>query len=244
VIPANRIDRRAYGYLVEFLREDIQRTLGERRGLEERWMKWHRQYKAQPDRAVKEFPFLGASNLVLPVGAIDVDTIFSRLAGIIDAPGHVWATRPLREDMVEYAPRLQEFLQWAQGAELGVYPAMADWLMELCKIGTSVLKERYKREEKLVYEFRETARLDMGLPARPGRHCRSPDVGVVRRALAAIAAAASAADESWDLWGRRSGACVAVERPGLVGPGRAGAHAAVAGRDAPQDGAVGDLDGL
>jgi hypothetical protein len=156
VIPASHISPRAYRVLIDYLRNEINRALGERRPLEEKWLRYQRMYKAQPERQVKEFPFTGAANLVLPVGATDTDTIYSRLMGILYGPENLWSCSPLREDAVEYAPRLQEFLKWAQRAELNTYPAVADWLLELCKLGTAVQKQRYKRESRMVYEFRET----------------------------------------------------------------------------------------
>jgi hypothetical protein len=57
--------------------------------------------------------------------------------------------------MVDFAPRLQEFLSWAQNNELRIYDPIADWLLETAKLGTGVLKTRYTRESKKVYEFRE-----------------------------------------------------------------------------------------
>ena len=156
MIPAEHLDRRAYGMLLEYLRAEINRALSERRPLEEKWLKYQRMYKAQPEKELKQFPFYGAANLVLPVGATDVDTIYSRLMGIVYGPDNLWSCSPLRDDAVDYAPRLQEFLKWAQRAELNTYPAVADWQLELCKLGTAVMKQRYKREQRLVYEFRET----------------------------------------------------------------------------------------
>jgi len=156
MIPPEQINPAALRYLLDYLREDIFRALGERRPLEEKWLKYQKLYKAQPESPVRMFPFQGAANVVLPVAATDVDTIYSRLAGILFGPENLWSCTALREDMIDYAPRLQEFLKWAQRAELKAYEAVADWLLELCKLGTGVLKERYRRESKLVYEFRET----------------------------------------------------------------------------------------
>lgn len=156
MIPYNQLNQRAANLLLEYLREEISRALSERRPLEEKWLRYQRLYKAQPEKQVKEFPFYGASNLVIPVIATDVDTIDSRLMGILFGPENLYSTRPLREDAIDYAPRLQEFLKWAQGAELGTYRAVADFIIEMCKLGTGVVKERYRRDQRLVYEFRET----------------------------------------------------------------------------------------
>lgn len=156
MIPYDRLNVRAAAMLMEYLREEINRSLSERRPLEEKWLRYQRMYKAIPDEEIREFPFYGAANIVLPVIATDVDTIFSRLMGVIFTPENLWSCRPLRDDAVQYAPRLQEFLRWAQGAELDVYGSVGDWILELTKLGTGVLKQRYRRDQKLAYEFRET----------------------------------------------------------------------------------------
>lgn len=141
---------------MEYLRYEIPRALSDRAPLEERWVKYQIGYRAMPDADQKDFPFIGAANLVLPIIATDVDTIFSRLMGIMFTPDNFWSCKPLNEEMVDFAPRLQEFLQWAQDSELGVYQACGDFLLELCKLGTGVVKTRYTREQKKVYQFRET----------------------------------------------------------------------------------------
>lgn len=156
MIPSSQISPRQLQTLMDYLRTELFQAQGERAFLEEKWARWQMAYRSVPEEDVKQFPWLGAANLVLPVIATDVDTMFSRLMGIIYGPDNLWACKPLNDLFVNYAPRLQEFLQWAQDAELNAYPAIADWLMELCKLGTGVLKQRYVRESKRVYQFRET----------------------------------------------------------------------------------------
>lgn len=156
MIPAAYVSRPALGQLLDYLRAEIFRAISERRPLEEKWLKLQRMYRALPEVARKEFPFLGASNLVIPLIATDVDVIGARLLGILFTPENLWSCTALRPDMVDYAPRLQEFLRWAQRHELDAYNAVADFILEMVKLGTGVLKQRYKREQKRVYQFRET----------------------------------------------------------------------------------------
>jgi hypothetical protein len=156
MIPQEYVSPRAMAVLSEYVRTELFQAEGERRPLEDKWLKYHRGYRCVPEFEVKEFPFVGASNLVVPVIATDVDTIFSRLMGILFAPQNLWSVRPLNDETVDLAPRLEEFLTWAQNAELGVYDSVADWILELCKLGTGVLKQRYRREQKSVFRFRET----------------------------------------------------------------------------------------
>lgn len=156
MIPANLVEPRAVEALIQYLHREIIQAQGERRALEDRWIRFEKAYKALPEQEVKEFPFLGAANLVIPVVATDVDTIYSRIIGILFAPENLWSTRALRPEMVDYAPRLKEFLQWAQESELNAYNSVSDFVLELCKLGTGVMKQRYRRETQDVYQFRET----------------------------------------------------------------------------------------
>lgn len=160
MIPAYYLDPRAERTLAEYLCSEIEQALRERKDLEDTWTRQERAYRAKPEEEQKQFPFVGAANLVIPVIATDVDTIYSQMMGMLFASDNVWTARPLNDVMVDYAPRIQEFLQWAQDAELGVYDAAADWCLELCKLGTAILKQRYTRETKKVYQWRET---DQGL---------------------------------------------------------------------------------
>jgi len=156
MIPPERVDPASQQVLVEWLVHEINRALGERRPLEDDWKRYHKVYKSLPEQEVKTFPFLGAANLVIPVAATDVDVIYARLMGILFAPDHLFATRAKKPEMVEFARTLQEFLQAVQNSELNAYNAVADFVMELTKLGTAVLKTRYRRESATVYEFRET----------------------------------------------------------------------------------------
>lgn len=156
MIPPDRINPAAAEQLIYYLRNEISNSLADRAPLEERWMNWHRMYRAQPEFDVKEFPFYGAANLVIPVIATSVDTTFSRLMGLLFSPSNLWSCRPIRPDMIEFSTRLEEFLEVVQEREIGAYNAVADFLLDLCKLGTGVLKQRFRRESKLVYEFRET----------------------------------------------------------------------------------------
>ncbi len=142
--------------LVQYIRTEISQALNDRSLLESRWNRFLAAYRALPETETKKFPFDGAANLVIPVIATDVDTVYSRLMGLLFAAENFWSMRPQNPESILYAPRVQEFMQWAQDAELDIYNAAADFTLELCKLGTGILKTRYTRESKRVYQFRET----------------------------------------------------------------------------------------
>jgi hypothetical protein len=156
MIPANLLqDRRNIDNLLQYLLFELQRTRGERVPLEEDWSRYQVKYRAKPEFPERTFPWKGAANLVIPVIATDVDTTVSGLMGVLFQSPNLWSTEALRPDWIDFAARLQEFLGWAQDAELGMYDVVLDWVTELTKLGTGILKWRYIRETKRMFEWRE-----------------------------------------------------------------------------------------
>lgn len=118
-------------------------------------MDWEEIYRARPVSDVKDFPFLGASNLVVPVAATDIETLTARMMGMLfDQPG-LWTAEALRPELTSFAPAVTEFLKWGEREEIKPYRDVGNWLLELHKLGTGVNKQRYTREMKKVYEWRE-----------------------------------------------------------------------------------------
>ncbi len=145
---------------MDYLVLELRRAQSARGPLEKVWMRYHEAYRAQPPQETNNYPFPNSSNLVIPIVATDVDTVYARLMGMYFATDNLWVARPTRPDMVNFAPRLEEFLGWAQENELKIYDPIADWLLETVKLGTGILKTRYIREHKKVYEFREIGNAD------------------------------------------------------------------------------------
>lgn len=151
------LDKRRVDQLLEWLVFELRQAKSDRAGLESDWVRYAKLYRARPESEFNDFPFKGASNLKIPVAATDVETTVSELMGIIFGSPNLWSTEGLRPDWLEFAARLEEFLEWAQEAELNMYDVLNDWVLELTKLGTGVLKTRYRRDQRTVFEWRETA---------------------------------------------------------------------------------------
>jgi hypothetical protein len=148
-------DRRNLDNLLQYLTSELHRVRSERQPMEADWARIQALYRAQPETPERTFPWKGAANLVVPVVATDVDTTVAGLMGALWASPNLWSTEALRPDWVDFSARLAECLKWAQDAELGMYEVTSDWITELTKLGTGILKWRYRRETKLMYEWRE-----------------------------------------------------------------------------------------
>ena len=127
----------------------------DRGDLEADWLRYETVYRARPVDEVKDFPFDGASNLIIPVAGTDIDTLFARMMGLLLEPPNLWSVTARRPEFTDLAAATEDFLEWAQHNELDIHGAVGDWVVELHKLGTGILKQRYTREMKKVYEWRE-----------------------------------------------------------------------------------------
>lgn len=149
------LDPRVADNILQYLSYELQRCKGDRTGLEEDWIRYSTAYRAKPKEKIKEFPWKNAANLTIPVMATDVDTTVAALLGVIFGSPNIWSCEGLRPDWLDYAARMEEFLEYAQETELGMYAVVVDWVTEIAKLGTGILKQRYRREQKKMWEWRE-----------------------------------------------------------------------------------------
>lgn len=142
--------------LTEWLVYELRTARSDRAPLESDWIRYAEVYRAKPSDKQRDFPFRGAANFTVPVAATDIDTTIAGLVGTIFGAPNLWSCEGLRPDWLDFAARLEEYLEYAQETELGMYSVVVDWITELTKLGTGILKQRYVREQKRVYEWRET----------------------------------------------------------------------------------------
>lgn len=155
MIPTSQYNPQRANDLLWYLIQELRRTMGDRQVLEAEWVRWEAIYRARPAMAKKDFPFVGASNLVVPIAATDVDTLFSRMMGLLFEPSGLWSISAQRPELIDFAVATQDFMEWAQHNEIQPYRPVGNWLLELHKLGTGVVKQRYVREMQKVYEWRE-----------------------------------------------------------------------------------------
>lgn len=155
MIPSGRFSPAAIDQLIQYLIEEYRRAKSDRAEMEDNWIEWQRLYRAKAKLKTKTFPFKGSSNVVVSLIANDVDTIYARIMSTIHASTNLWSCKAYRADMTDFATAAQDFLEWAQEHEVKPIEAFSDAILEMCKLGTGVVKTRYNRESRKVYEFRE-----------------------------------------------------------------------------------------
>ncbi len=134
--------------------ERLCRYLGQRiRGLksglsdlhENRIVQWRKAYEATPAESTREFPWHGASNLVVPVTAIHCDTLLARVMNAIIKTSPLWTARLIGKypkKAIEFKNAFEEFMQYVglEPTELDLYRVYHEWFGEAIRYGTSVLK--------------------------------------------------------------------------------------------------------
>ena len=139
---------------VEYFATDLQRALMDRSPLERKWARWLEQYRASVTTALKQHPWIGASNRTVPFTAMNADPLIARFVTTLDAPPNLWTLQPLNERWVSAAKPMQDFMQYLAQDTLHMYDVIYRAALEFVKLGTCITKSgwTFERRNALVYE--------------------------------------------------------------------------------------------
>ena len=127
---------------------ELQQAIGNRSGLEQLWVNWLAEYRPPVDNATKEFPWVGASNRVIPLSALNTDPLLAKFLTTLTAPPNLWTIQPLNDRWVNVAKPLQDFLQFLDETQLHLFPTLYRGLLEFVKLGTCVFKTGWFYEKR------------------------------------------------------------------------------------------------
>lgn len=115
----------------------------ERQPFQQDLRNWQKDYWAKPSKEVKNFPFTGASNLVVPLNAIAIEAIHSRTATMLFGGPQFVSTKPVNSDWAEYHRDVERFLDHEMLDSMKIYDPINDFVLETEKFGTGVAKVGY-----------------------------------------------------------------------------------------------------
>ena len=161
--------------LTGVLREYQQETAPKLRAIAA-WWNW---YAAIPKQKVKNFPFAGASNVVVPLIGITVDALTSRsLAQLTAAAPAYWSTRTENESRAVVARNMARYINWqGDGNDFSFKHVLANGLPELYVTGRTVKAIHYRRDVRPFFFGRDNGRLQW----QPVTFARGPLVEHVPR---------------------------------------------------------------
>ena len=100
------------------------------------WWNW---YEAVPRSDKKNFPFAGASNIIVPVSKTMSDALVARTySKIFGAGNKIWTVSTENEGKEEVARNMVRYLNWQARNDFSMRAFVYDWLTELFPIGSSV----------------------------------------------------------------------------------------------------------
>jgi len=139
--------------LKAYLHYEITQALSARRPLERQWRQWLEQYRAPAKQAVKDFPYLGASNVVLPITATDADQFYAKFMQSIHASPDLWIVQAMNERWVDAAKPLQDFLSALDRSVLKMYRVNKRAIMEMVKLGTAIYEHGWIYEQRPIKTY-------------------------------------------------------------------------------------------
>lgn len=116
------------------------------------WAAYEKAYRATSEPA-KDFPFKGAANDVVPVGAMAVDPIHARLDTGIFKQDPVFSVKALKKSMLDYMPALESWINFYQRHFLHLRQVAQPRILEFCKLGTMVFKTVYDCDESDILTY-------------------------------------------------------------------------------------------
>lgn len=142
--------------LSDYLQDAIFRAVDAKQGMDDKIVGWERQYEAAPDEEKKDWPWLGASNLVVPSIATHVEAVLARLMGSIFIGKNLWQGMPKSAEWVGLVEPIEQFLNWVGHDVMDMYEASQRWFLGMLKFGTGVAKLPWERVmRKVKYKMRD-----------------------------------------------------------------------------------------
>lgn len=143
--------------LVDFLRDELAQAEADRSDIIWRMRDWEEIYMA-PMGDRKDWPFVGASNLTVPLAQEFVDTQTAALSQTILVPGPVWIMQHFAEEWRDFKHMIEVFMDLLARRELNYETVMENFIREGLKKGTSILELSHEVIPKKYYIYDVTTK--------------------------------------------------------------------------------------
>lgn len=110
-------------------------------------------YKAPSANYPKNFPIANASNLTIPVIKEIVNTLVAQIVQSTLTSKPRWILEDLAAEWEPFVDDIEQFLDIAAERDLGFEVSALNSIIEMCKLGTSVLETVYEVDERNIYKY-------------------------------------------------------------------------------------------
>jgi len=144
-IPEEELDT-----LANWAYNEIEEAKAEVSDMEDNVVEWERLYEQRPRVGRKDFPWDGASNLVVPIVATAVDTILARMLNSVFGGKDLWLGTGKAAKWVELADPIGKWINWVGTEVMKMYKVCQSWFKACVKTGTGILKLPWVRRKRNV----------------------------------------------------------------------------------------------
>ena len=95
---------------LEWITHELWQTRGDRQDLNRVWENYIIQWRARLPEGELDFPYVGASNLELPLTAMHENPVYADMVQSFGAPADYWTPQAKRDDRVDSITPLREGL--------------------------------------------------------------------------------------------------------------------------------------
>ena len=140
---------------------ELHQTIGDRGGLEAKWRNQLIQWRAQVvGDGVGEVPFVGASDIDMPLTAMHTDPVYADFMQTLHAPASFWTITASRPDLVDSAKPLQEFLNLYERQFIKIRQVNRKTIFDAIIHGTAIYKDMILHERKKVRDYNEVGEIE------------------------------------------------------------------------------------
>lgn len=169
-IPENKVNE-----ISTWLQNEILQAEADRSELDDKILEWQRIYEALPETETRDFPWEGASNIVVPVAATSVDAVFARMMNSLFGGKELWIATARSPNWQELTKPISKFLNWVGDEVVDMYNVCQRWILGMIKYGTGVSKTYWDRRiRNVVYRDQSGAEVH-----EPVVHYDGPRMSVV-----------------------------------------------------------------
>lgn len=134
--------------LKAYIEDELNRAIGDRGLFDENLKVWQEIYDAPPNEEADDFPFVGASNITIPVIKEAVNTLTAQLTQVVITPSPRWVVRTDNNDWKKFSGIIERFLDRASREDMKIDANLETWILECVKYGTSILQVTYEKVYK------------------------------------------------------------------------------------------------
>lgn len=165
--PASSRGRQAD--FIDFISTEITDATGPHTTLVNQWIKWLEYYRAPVNQPLRNTPYEGAANFMLPIIAIDADQLYAKFMQTIHATDNIWTVQPLNERWIDAAKPLQDFLTWLDSTVLKMFNVNERVINEMVLLGTGIYKTGwyYENRQTRIYGADGKSELVRRIKGRP-----------------------------------------------------------------------------